>query len=76
LKLLIDNKISIDNFEYHLIKSDLILRDIGLLKKIYKSAILPENLDSAQRMGAIITFSFSTMDWKWPEYLNLLLRLP
>jgi len=43
-------------------KSDLILRDIGLLKKIYKSAILPEDLDSAQRMGAIITFSFSTMD--------------
>jgi DNA repair photolyase len=38
--------------------------------------VLPENLDSAQRMGAIITFSFSTMDWKWPEYLNLLPRRP
>ncbi|MDP1553309.1 MAG: hypothetical protein Q8M06_09890 [Methanobacteriaceae archaeon] len=32
------------------------------MKKIYKSATLPENLDSTQRMGVIITFSFSTMD--------------
>lgn len=43
-------------------KSDLILRDLNILKKIDKSAKLPPDLDSALGRGTILTFSFSTMD--------------
>jgi len=43
-------------------KSDLILRDIDILKKIDKSAKLPQDMDSSLGRGIIITFSFSTMD--------------
>lgn len=43
-------------------KSDLILRDIDLLKKINESARLPEDLKGRLNGGTIITFSFSTMD--------------
>lgn len=43
-------------------KSDLILRDIDLLKKINESARLPEDLKDRLNGGTIITFSFSTID--------------
>lgn len=43
-------------------KSSIILRDIELLKKIDKSAILPTNLKERFEHGAIISFSFSTVD--------------
>ena len=50
-------------FPVHMItRSDLILRDIDLLKKIDKEAILPEDLKSKTNHGAFITFSFSTLD--------------
>lgn len=49
-------------FPVHLItKSDLILRDIDLIKQIDRKAILPKDLPELDR-GAIITFSFSTID--------------
>ncbi len=43
-------------------KSDLILRDMDLLKKIDESAKLPEDLATRLGNGTIITFSFSTID--------------
>jgi DNA repair photolyase len=43
-------------------KSNLILRDMDLLKKIDESAKLPEDLATSLGKGTIITFSFSTMD--------------
>jgi DNA repair photolyase len=43
-------------------KSDLILRDMDLLKKIDKSSKLPHDLESSLGRGTIVTFSFSTMD--------------
>lgn len=43
-------------------KSNLILRDLDLLRKINESAKLPSDLDSQLGGGAIITFSFSTLD--------------
>lgn len=43
-------------------KSDLILRDMDLLKKIDESAKLPDDLAARLGKGAIITFSFSTLD--------------
>ncbi len=49
-------------FPVHLItKSDLILRDLDLIERIDKKAILPKDLPGLDR-GAIITFSFSTID--------------
>lgn len=51
-------------FPVHLItKSDLILRDIDLIKQIDRKAILPKDLPGLER-GAVITFSFSTIDEK------------
>ena len=51
-------------FPVHMItKSDLIIRDLDLLKEIDKQAILPEDLKSMGR-GALITFSFSTIEEK------------
>ncbi len=47
-----------------LTKSDLVLRDIDILKKIDKSAKIPKNFDSTLGRGTIIAFSFSTMDPK------------
>ncbi len=51
-------------FKYpiHIItKSDLILRDVGILNKIKDSAILPEDLKDL-KSGVCVTFSFSTVD--------------
>ena len=51
-------------FPVHMItKSDLIIRDLDLLKEIDEKAILPEDLKPMGR-GAIITFSFSTIEDK------------
>lgn len=50
-------------FPVHMItKSDLILRDLELLTKIDETAILPDDLSSDPGRGAIISFSFSTID--------------
>ena len=46
-----------------LTKSTLILRDLDLLEKIDKNAILPKDLSKLKR-GVLITFSFSTLDEK------------
>lgn len=63
-------------FAVHIItKSDLILRDIDILKKIQKSAILPKDIvvkykgdeDELYKLKAILTFSFSTTDDKIAE---------
>jgi DNA repair photolyase len=51
-------------FPVHMItKSDLIIRDLDLLKEIDQNAILPEDLKPMGR-GALITFSFSTIEEK------------
>jgi len=51
-------------FPVHIItKSDLILRDIDILKKIQKSAILPNDIED-ENLKVIVTFSFSTVDDK------------
>src|SRR5690606_13353163 len=48
-------------FPVHIItKSDLVERDIDLLKQIEKQAILPADLAEMKR-GTIISFSFSTL---------------
>jgi DNA repair photolyase len=60
-------------FSVHIItKSDLILRDIDILKKIQNSAILPEDLavrykedeNRTSKLKTIVTFSFSTTNDK------------
>lgn len=43
-------------------KSKLILRDVDILKKIDKNAILPGDLKPKLKHGAIISFSISTLD--------------
>lgn len=49
-------------FPVHLItRSDLITRDLDLIQQIDEEAILPKNLIGLKR-GAIVTFSFSTLD--------------
>ena len=45
-------------------KSELIKRDIDLLKQIDVNAILPEDLKQSPGRGVIISFSFSTLDEK------------
>ncbi|HMG91890.1 MAG TPA: radical SAM protein [Chryseolinea sp.] len=50
-------------FPVHVItRSNLVVRDFDLLKEINERAILPPDLSSTLRHGAIITFSFSTTD--------------
>lgn len=50
-------------FPVHIItKSDLVVRDFDLLKKINEDAILPADLRSQLDHKTIITFSFSTID--------------
>lgn len=52
-------------FPVHIItKSDLVERDFELLKKIDSEAILPKDLQEKPGRGALITFSFSTLDDK------------
>jgi DNA repair photolyase len=49
-------------FPVHIItKSDLVVRDFDLLKKINESAILPFDLQNKLQHKAFITFSFSTI---------------
>jgi DNA repair photolyase len=45
-------------------KSPLVLRDLDLLEEIDRNAILPEDLKSKLKHGAIISFSFSSLDEK------------
>ncbi len=47
-----------------LTRSKLVLRDMDVLKKINENAILPPDLKTRLRDGAIISFSFSTPDEK------------
>ena len=50
-------------FPVHIItKSDLVLRDLDLLEKINRDAILPLDLQSSLDHKVFITFSFSTID--------------
>lgn len=45
-------------------KSELITRDLSLLREIDRSAILPDDLSGKLTRGAIVSFSFSTLDEK------------
>lgn len=45
-------------------KSNKVIRDIEMLKEIDKAAILPEDLKPKLTHGAIVSFSFSTLDQK------------
>jgi DNA repair photolyase len=50
-------------FPVHIItRSDLVLRDFDLLHAIDRVAILPDDLQQNPGRGALITFSFSTID--------------
>ena len=49
-------------------KSNLVLRDMELLKKIDEKAILPSNLKDKLEHGVIVSFSFSTVD---PELASI-----
>jgi DNA repair photolyase len=52
-------------FPVHVItKSDLVIRDFDLLKKIDEVAILPEDLSGKLSHKVLITFTFSTLDDK------------
>jgi len=50
-------------FPVHIItKSDLVTRDLDLLKEIDQSAILPVDLRKTLQAGAVVSFSFSTLE--------------
>ena len=50
-------------FPVHMItKSDLIVRDFDLLQEIDATALLPDDLKNRLGRGAILSFSFSTLD--------------
>ncbi|MCD6237257.1 MAG: radical SAM protein [Thermoplasmata archaeon] len=51
-------------------KSKLVLRDLDLLKEIDEKAILPDDLKSKLKHGAIISFSISTLDEKLAKILE------
>jgi DNA repair photolyase len=51
-------------------KSELIEKDIDLLKQIDANAILPEDLKQNPGRGVIISFSFSTLDEKLSKQLE------
>jgi len=51
-------------------KSELIKKDIDLLKQIDANAILPEDLKQNPGRGVIISFSFSTLDEKLARQLE------
>lgn len=51
-------------------KSELIKRDIDLLKQIDETAILPEDLKQNPGRGVIISFSFSTLDEKLAKQIE------
>lgn len=50
-------------FPVHIItKSDLVIRDIDILKEINRAAILPADLEARLSHKALVTFSFSTIN--------------
>lgn len=49
-------------------KSPPVLRDLDILKEIDAKAILPEDLKPRLEHGTIISFSFSTLEEKWPRF--------
>ncbi len=50
-------------FPVHILtRSDLVLRDLDLIQAIDEAAILPEEIRKPLSRGAIVTFSFSTVD--------------
>ena len=51
-------------------KSELIKRDLDLLKQIDENAILPEDLKQNPGRGVIISFSFSTLDEKLAKQIE------
>jgi DNA repair photolyase len=51
-------------------KSELIKRDLDLLKQIDANAILPEDLKQSPGRGVIISFSFSTLDEKLAKQIE------
>jgi DNA repair photolyase len=51
-------------------KSTLITRDLGLLKQIDESAILPADLKQTLNRGVIISFSFSTLNEQLAKQLE------
>ena len=51
-------------------KSKLVLRDLDILKEIDENAILPNDLKSKLKHGAIISFSISTLDEKLAKMLE------
>ena len=58
-------------FPVHIItKSDLILQDIDLLKKIDEQAILPDDLKISLDRGTLITFSISSLDRSITDHLE------
>ena len=69
-------------FPIHIItKSDLILRDRDILKKIQESAILPKDIkvtdsDEESKLKVIISFSFSTTDDKIAKIFEPKVPLP
>ncbi|OPX60869.1 MAG: Radical SAM superfamily protein [Methanobacterium sp. PtaB.Bin024] len=51
------------HFPVHLLtRSPLVLRDLDILKKIGKKAIIPSELEGKTDTGVVISFSFSTTD--------------
>jgi len=58
-------------FPAHILtKSNLVLRDLDLLKEIDKNAVLPADLKPKLKHGAIISFSISTLDEKLAKILE------
>lgn len=57
-------------------KGEGILRDVDLLKEIDKNAILPADLKDKLGRGAIVSFSFSTLDEKIAQSLEPGATLP
>ena len=58
-------------FPIHILtKSELILRDMDILKEIKEVAILPDELDGKLDNGVIISFSFSTLDDKLAKIIE------
>lgn len=58
-------------FPVHIMtKSTLVLRDLDILRKIDRNAILPEDLKQKLKRGVIISFSFSTLDEKMAKILE------
>ena len=50
-------------FPVHIItRSDLVIRDLDLLRKINKNAILPQDMEGKLAHKVFITFSFSTLE--------------